>query len=46
MGDGVLCGVDSDDDGYTEVDLSIYHYCQPQTEVLLCKKVHLDSTSL
>jgi hypothetical protein len=36
VGDGVLCAVDGDGDGYTDVDMSLFHYCQTQTENILC----------
>ena len=39
VGDGVLCAVDGDGDGYTDVDMSLFHYCQTQTENILCTQV-------
>ena len=39
MGDGVLCAVDRDRDGYTEVDLSALRYCQSNSDNQLCQQV-------
>jgi hypothetical protein len=45
VGDGVLCAVDGDGDGYTDVDMSLFHYCQTQTENILCTTtVHMFTT--
>jgi hypothetical protein len=38
VGDGVLCSVDSDGDGYTDIDMSDLFYCQSDTQNQLCQQ--------
>ena len=39
VGDGVLCSVDSDGDGYTDIDMSDLYYCQSDPQNQLCQQV-------
>ena len=39
VGDGELCAVDSDHDGYTDIDMSVFNYCHSQTGNILCQQV-------
>ena len=39
VGDGVLCAVDSDRDGYTDIDISALYNCHSDTPNQLCQQV-------